>query len=83
MKIIYFAWLKNDVGCGEEEITLPAGVSNVGDLIDWLSTRGPRYEKAFEFIETSKVVVNQVIVQNDEPINDEDEVIFIPPIAGG
>ena len=83
MKITYFAWLRDSVGCEAEEITLPAKVSTVGLLIDWMSTRGPQYEKAFEFIETSKVVVNQVIVQNDESINDDDEVMFIPPIAGG
>jgi molybdopterin synthase sulfur carrier subunit len=83
MKIIYFAWLKDYVGCGEEEIALPAEVTTVGMLIDWLSRRGPRYEKAFEFIEISKVAVNQSIVQNGEPVKDDDEVMFIPPIAGG
>lgn len=83
MKITYFAWLRETVGYGEEHITLPVGVSNVGMLIDWLSTRGPHFEKAFEFIETSKVVINQTCVQNDEPVNDDDEVMFIPPIAGG
>jgi len=83
MKIIYFAWLKDHVGCGEEEITLPSGGSDVRGLIEWLSGRGPRYEKAFEFIETSKVVVNQVVAQNDAPVCDDDEVMFIPPIAGG
>jgi molybdopterin synthase sulfur carrier subunit len=83
MKIIYRAWLRDQVGCAEEEITLPPEVSTVGLLIDWLSARGPRYEKAFEFIETSTVSVNQVCVGNDAPIGDGDEVIFTPPVAGG
>ena len=83
MKIIYNAWLKDRVGCAEEAITLPAEVSTVGMLIDWLSARGPRYERAFEFIETSNVSVNQVCVGSDAPINDDDEVIFNPPVAGG
>jgi len=83
MKIIYRAWLRDRVGCAEEEIKLPAEVSNVGMLIDWLSARGPRYEKAFEFIETISVSVNKVCVGSDAPINDGDEVIFNPPVAGG
>lgn len=83
MKIRYFAWLKEKVGCAEEEITLPPEVNNVGMLIDWLSTRGPRYEAAFEFIEVSKVAVNEAYALNDQPINDDDEIIFFPPIAGG
>jgi len=42
MKISYFAWLKDKLGCEEEEITLPADVTNVGQLINWLSRRGPK-----------------------------------------
>jgi sulfur-carrier protein len=83
MKIIYLAWLKDCVGCAEEEITLPAEISTLGLLIDWLSARGPRYEKAFEFIETSTVSVNQVRAGSDAPVTDGDEVIFNPPVAGG
>ena len=83
MKIKYFAWLKDKVGCDEEEITLPTEVNNVGMLINWLSRRGPQYEEAFEFIEVSKVAVNRAYVQNDHPVSDSDEVIFFPPIAGG
>ena len=83
MKIIYLAWLKDRVGCAEEEITLPAEVSNVGMLIDWLSARGPRYERAFEFIETISVSVNKVCAGSDAPVADGDEVIFTPPVAGG
>lgn len=83
MKIQYFAWIKDKVGCAEEEISLPAEVTNVGMLINWLSMRGPQYEGAFEFIEVIKVVVNQTYVVNDHPVKNDDVVIFIPPIAGG
>ena len=83
MKIIYFAWIKDKVGCESEEISLPVEITNVGMLISWLSRRGPQYEDAFEFIEVIKVVVNQMVVLNDHPLKDDDEVIFIPPIAGG
>lgn len=83
MKIIYFAWFKDAVGREEEEISLPSGVGNVSQLIDWLAGRGPQYEAAFEFVEVVKVVVNKVLVRNDHTLTDDDEVIFIPPIAGG
>ena len=83
MRITYFAWLRDKVGLAEEEIVLPPDVTTVGKLIDWMSIRGPRFEDAFEFGEVIKVVVNQTYVHNDQPIKDDDEVIFIPPIAGG
>jgi molybdopterin synthase sulfur carrier subunit len=83
MKIIYFAWLKDAVGCEEEEIALPAGVRTVSQLIEWLAGRGPQYDAAFEFVEVVKVAVNKVLVRNEHAVTDDDEVIFIPPIAGG
>jgi molybdopterin synthase sulfur carrier subunit len=75
LKITYFAWLKDKVGHDEEEITLPAEVTDVGLLINWLSTRGKQYEEAFEFIEVAKVFVNQTYALNDQPVKDSDEVI--------
>jgi molybdopterin synthase sulfur carrier subunit len=83
MKIKYFAWLRDKLDCEEEEITLPPEITNVGLLIEWLSSRGPPYEEAFEFIEISKVAVNNTNATNDQAIDDDDEVAFIPPIAGG
>ena len=83
MKIRYFAWLGDKVGLEKEEVTLPPEVTNVGMLIDWLSRRTPRFEEAFEFVEVIKVVVNEMYVENDQPVKDTDEVILIPPIAGG
>ncbi len=83
MKITYTAWLKDRVGIDEEIVTLPADVTNVGMLLNWLSRRGQQYERAFEFIEVVKVAVNQVYVENDHTVIDDDEVILFPPIAGG
>lgn len=83
MKIKYFAWLKDSVGCGEEEVALPAEVENVGMLLDWLETRGEKYEKAFEFIAVVMVFVNQHYADRSRPVSNDDEVMLVPPIAGG
>jgi molybdopterin synthase sulfur carrier subunit len=83
MKIRYFAWLIDSVGCDEEQIALPAAVKNVGMLLDWLAMRGERYEKAFEFIAVVMVFVNERYADRDYPVSDGDEVLLVPPIAGG
>ena len=83
MKITYTAWLRDSLGISEEIVALPAEVTNVGLLIDWLGHRDARYGKAFEFIETVKVAVNQVYVDSEHAVTDDDEVILFPPIAGG
>ena len=83
MKITYFAWIRDEVGIDEEEITLPAEVTNVGMLIDWLASREQQNDRAFDFVEVVKVVVNRKYVHNDHPVKNDDEVFFFPPIAGG
>ena len=52
-------------------------------LIDWLASRGQQNDRAFEFVEVVKVVVNREYVENDHPVKNDDEVFFFPPIAGG
>lgn len=83
MRIRYFAWLADKVGLTEEEVDLPEEVDSVQKLVNWISLRGSNYEEAFEFVEVIKVVVNQAYAHDDAPVRDDDEVIFIPPIAGG
>ena len=40
MKAVYFAWVRERIGKSEEEISPPAEVATVGELIAWLSRRG-------------------------------------------
>lgn len=83
MRIRYSAWLRDSVGCDEEYIVLPADVRNIGMLLDWLAARGERYAKAFEFIDVVPVFVNNAVAKRTDAVNDDDEVLFVPPIAGG
>ena len=48
MKAVYFAWVRERIGKSEEEISPPAEVATVGELIAWLSRRGEEYAYAFE-----------------------------------
>ncbi len=71
------------MGCDEEIITLPAGVKNVGMLLDWLATRGEKYERALEFDAVVMIFVNQRFADRSHVVTDQDEVFLVPPIAGG
>jgi sulfur-carrier protein len=83
MKLNYYAWLRDSMGCDSETIVLPDEVKNVGMLLDWLPTQDERFVKAFEYIEVVLVSVNRQHANRDHPVQDEDEVILAPPIAGG
>jgi len=83
MKILYFAWLRERVGHGEEDVTLPADVSDVADLIGWLRARSPGHEAAFAQGRLVRCAVNQEFATPDAAVADGDEVAFFPPVTGG
>jgi molybdopterin synthase sulfur carrier subunit len=83
VKILYFAWLRQRVGHAEENVDLPAGVTTVAGLVDWLRGRGPGYAAAFANPALVRVAVNQEFARLDAPIKSSDEIGLFPPVTGG
>ena len=83
IKVLYFAWLRERTGTGEETLPLPADVHNVGALIDWLTTRSVGHAAAFASRKTVRCAVNQDFADPDTQVRPGDEVAFFPPVTGG
>jgi|TARA_B100000315_G_scaffold239878_2_gene259135 molybdopterin converting factor subunit 1 len=83
VKLLYFSWLKQKIGTGEEDITLPGDVATVGALVDWLKGRGPGYAEALADLSVVRFAVNQDFAGLDHGLADGDEVAFFPPVTGG
>ncbi|GAB5469712.1 MAG: molybdopterin converting factor subunit 1 [Rhodospirillales bacterium] len=83
MKLLYFAWVKTRIGLSEEEVSLPAEVATVGQLMTWLAQRGPGYAAAFAEPERLRAAVNQDFAALDAAVAAGDEVAFFPPVTGG
>ena len=83
MKLLYFAWLRDKIGTGEEDIPLPDGVSTVGELARWLKARGPDFGEALEDLSIVRFAVNQEFADLDQPVVEGDEVAIFPPVTGG
>lgn len=83
MKLLYFAWLRSKTGIGEENVSPPAGIATVGELLDWLAGRGPGYAAALADRRVVRVAVNQEYVGPDHPVAPGDEVALFPPVTGG
>ena len=81
--VLYFAWLRERTGTGEETVPLPPGVRTVGALIDWLIGRGPGHAAAFASRQTVRCAVNQDFAGPEAPVGPGDEVAFFPPVTGG
>jgi len=83
MKILYFAWLRSKIGCGEEELTPPVGTATVGQIMAWLATRSPGHAEAFAKPALIRAAINQDFATPDQPVGPNDELAFFPPVTGG
>ncbi|MBU4530090.1 MAG: molybdopterin converting factor subunit 1 [Hoeflea sp.] len=83
VRIVYFAWVRERIGKGSEEIEIPAGVTTVGDLIAHLSTLGEEYEAAFQVPGVIRAALDEEHADHDEPIGQAREIALFPPMTGG
>lgn len=83
LRLMYFAWIRERTGVGSEEVTLPAELKTVADLVDWLCGRDESYRQAFASRGDVRVAVNQEMADFNKPLEDAREVAFFPPMTGG
>lgn len=83
MTILYFARLRDEVGCSEEKLDLPADVTTVQELLLWLRTRSDGHAYGLAPGAMLKVAVNQEHAQMESKIAAHDEIAFFPPVTGG
>jgi molybdopterin synthase sulfur carrier subunit len=78
--VLYFAGLRDAVGCAEESVELRPSVQTVNDLCDQLAERHAPYAEARAHV---RVAHNEVFASGSESLGDGDVVALIPPVAGG
>ncbi len=82
MKLVYFARVREQLGCDEEELALPAGVTTLAELLDWLARRGEPWQRVLTAPDLI-CALNQEVAGPDAALSDNDEVAFFPPVTGG
>ncbi len=83
MKVLYFAWVRNAVGTGQEDVAPPAEVGTVQQLLDWLAERSAGHGEALADRARIRVAVNQAFAAPGDPVAAGDEVAIFPPVTGG
>lgn len=83
MRVLYFAWVREAVGTAEEQVQIPAGVTDVAALIDWLAERSEGHAVAFSDRTRLRAAVDQAFVPMDASIIGAREVAIFPPVTGG
>lgn len=83
MRVLYFALLRERMGMAEEDISPPADVRTVADLMTWLRGRSAQHEAALANPSMVRVAVNQDYAQLSDAVRPGDEIALFPPVTGG
>lgn len=83
ISLLYFARLREALGVSSEQADLPAGVSDVDGLTQWLRSRGGAWETELAPGRAFRVAVNQDMADGATVLSDGDEVAIFPPVTGG
>lgn len=82
VRILYFASLRETLGCAEETLELPPAVATVAALRNHLAARGAAWA-ALETYRNLRFAVNHQVTGPEAPVAAGDEVAFFPPVTGG
>lgn len=81
--ILYFAWVRETIGTGQESLDLPADLATVADLIGWLAARDAAHADALRDPARLRAAVDQRFVGLDASIVGAREIALFPPVTGG
>jgi len=83
VRIRYFARLREALGCSEEDLAMPAAVHTVGDLAQFLRSRGGAWAVELAAGKPLLIAVNEDMAAAEAPIRKGDTIAFMPPVTGG
>lgn len=82
IKVLFFAKVRDQVGCGELDIELPEGVTDVAGFTAALKALGEPFENTLSE-PNILIAVNQEMANSQMTVEDGDEIAYFPPVTGG
>ncbi len=83
VKILYFSWIREQIGMGEETVLLPTGLQTVSDLLVWMQSRNEQFATTLQKSEIIRVALDQLHTEHDAPLGNPREIALFPPMTGG
>ncbi|MBF0677497.1 MAG: MoaD/ThiS family protein [Devosia sp.] len=83
MKILYFAWLRERLNRASDEVSPPADVETLADLVTWLRANDEGLDLAMANPAQFKLSKNARIVPWDTPLAGAETIAILPPMTGG
>lgn len=83
LTLSYFAWVREAMGCPVEQVDVPATLTSVADLIDWLAARNAAGVAAFADRTRIRAACDGVMATPATALAGVSEVSLFPPVTGG
>jgi molybdopterin synthase sulfur carrier subunit len=83
LHILYFAWVREQIGTGEEAIDHPGEEIRVIDLIEQLAARSGGHAEALSQPGKLRAALDQSFVSLEAPLGGATELAIFPPVTGG
>ena len=83
LNIVYFAWVRERLGIGQELFQIGDGVETIGDVLTALSDRGDVYADIFADITKLRFALDQDYGLPSSSIGSAKELAIFPPVTGG
>jgi molybdopterin synthase sulfur carrier subunit len=83
LTLLYFAWVRERVGAGEETVARPPAGTTIAGLLDLLAGFSPGHAAAFADRARLRAALDQRFVPLDTAIGDATELALFPPVTGG
>jgi molybdopterin synthase sulfur carrier subunit len=81
--LVYFAWVREAIGTDGETLAVPADVTTIAALLDWLAARSPGHAAALADRARIRVAVDQAFAGPDTAVAGAREIAIFPPVTGG
>jgi molybdopterin synthase sulfur carrier subunit len=83
LTILYFAWVRDRIGIGEERIAHPGAECSIDVLLDRLAADSEGHAAAFVDRGRLRAALDQNYVPLDSAIGAARELAIFPPVTGG
>lgn len=83
IELRFFASVREQLGVGQESADVPATVTTVGELRQWLRLRGGAWEQTLAEGRALRMAVDHAVARADTAVAEGCEVAFFPPVTGG
>ena len=80
VRVIYFAAARELAGCASEELTPARDALTLREFVSWLGEQKPRLAP---YLSRMRCALNGDFADMDARVKDGDEVVMMPPVAGG